>query len=355
VIGQALRRARSGEELTGHLSLAGRLEIFIRVCDAVAYAHSKHILHRDLKPENVMVGPYQEVYVLDWGLARPARSATVDGAAVPSFTESEIDAMDITMAGELLAPGVHGAGAPEQSDRGQRWKLRSVFARGGPVRADLFEIRLRGRGPHRPGRRHRTRANRAGDLGRARAAHLPRPTGHHQKSNGVDPAQRYPSAQALAEDLRHLIHDEPLGHVREPLFRRAARLISHYRETVLIALLLAVLSGAGFGAWWAVERRHTEMLRHELTLRTNARMTEVANQRRQLERLTNRFERLLARLAAAAQMALTRPAAAGEVYYLNDAFVPRTSPGRRPIATRSAPVAGDQIGPELDAERTAAC
>ena len=45
------------------------LEILLKVCDAVAYAHSKAILHRDLKPENIMLGEFGEVYVMDWGLA----------------------------------------------------------------------------------------------------------------------------------------------------------------------------------------------------------------------------------------------------------------------------------------------
>ncbi|HEY3664364.1 MAG TPA: serine/threonine-protein kinase [Polyangiaceae bacterium] len=47
------------------------LEIFLKICDALAYAHSRGILHCDLKPENVMVGEYGSYYLMDWGLARP--------------------------------------------------------------------------------------------------------------------------------------------------------------------------------------------------------------------------------------------------------------------------------------------
>lgn len=46
------------------------LNIFLKVCDAVAYAHSKGIVHRDLKPDNIMVGEFGEVYVMDWGIAK---------------------------------------------------------------------------------------------------------------------------------------------------------------------------------------------------------------------------------------------------------------------------------------------
>ena len=45
------------------------LQVFLRVCDAVAFAHSRGVIHRDLKPSNIMVGTHGQVYVMDWGVA----------------------------------------------------------------------------------------------------------------------------------------------------------------------------------------------------------------------------------------------------------------------------------------------
>ena len=62
---------RKGEAATlQQHSLASLLTIFRKVCDALAFAHSKGILHRDLKPDNIMVGEFGEVLVMDWGLAK---------------------------------------------------------------------------------------------------------------------------------------------------------------------------------------------------------------------------------------------------------------------------------------------
>ncbi|HEY7371763.1 MAG TPA: serine/threonine-protein kinase [Polyangia bacterium] len=55
----------------------GVLNVFLRVCDAVAFAHSRGVVHGDIKPENVMVGAFGEVYLVDWGVASliPAEDA----------------------------------------------------------------------------------------------------------------------------------------------------------------------------------------------------------------------------------------------------------------------------------------
>src|SRR6202000_2800134 len=59
--------------------LADSLDIFVKVCDAVAYAHHRGVIHRDIKPENIMVAGFGQVYLMDWGLARLSKTRPASG------------------------------------------------------------------------------------------------------------------------------------------------------------------------------------------------------------------------------------------------------------------------------------
>ncbi len=69
-----IERLAKGDAATlARYPLTQILNVFLKVCDAVAFAHSRGIVHRDLKPENVMTGDFGEVLVMDWGLAKIVR------------------------------------------------------------------------------------------------------------------------------------------------------------------------------------------------------------------------------------------------------------------------------------------
>lgn len=67
----ASKQDKKGEKSDPSLSsIPALVRIFLSICQAIAYAHSKNVLHRDIKPENIIIGTYGEVLILDWGLAK---------------------------------------------------------------------------------------------------------------------------------------------------------------------------------------------------------------------------------------------------------------------------------------------
>ena len=116
-----------------HATLDEVLEIFQKVCDAVAFAHSKGVVHRDLKPENIMVGSFGQVYVMDWGIAVRCQRGD-DGRLHPIEAKKGLRGTLAYMAPEQARRGV--AGVDERAD---------VYGLG----AVLYEF-LTGRPPFEP-------------------------------------------------------------------------------------------------------------------------------------------------------------------------------------------------------------
>jgi formylglycine-generating enzyme required for sulfatase activity/serine/threonine protein kinase len=228
----------AGERLLRLRQLLGR---FVDVCQAVAYAHSRGVLHRDLKPGNIMLGRYGETLVVDWGLAKVTGQADVE--VTEGLLVSSADSA-LTQAGKAL--GTPAYMSPEQAagHLDQLGPRSDVYSLG----ATLYCL-LTGQAPFPSGD--------AGEvLGKVQRGDYPRPRELDprmhpaleavcRKAMALRPEDRYPSPQALAEDLEKFLADEPVTAYREPLPTRLARWRRRHNTLVTASVLvLFTLIGA---------------------------------------------------------------------------------------------------------------
>jgi eukaryotic-like serine/threonine-protein kinase len=127
VAGKSLAQLLRSEETAAHGpdQLKAFVQIVLRMCDALSFAHSRGVIHCDLKPENLMVGDHGQVYLMDWGMAlvksdrshAPRRSAE-PGGPPPLTPDSEHDSLVTTAIGSASragqARGTPAYMAPEQ-------------------------------------------------------------------------------------------------------------------------------------------------------------------------------------------------------------------------------------------------
>jgi serine/threonine protein kinase len=194
---------------------------FITVCQALAYAHSRGVLHRDIKPSNIMLGDFGETLLVDWGLAKAQGFIDNPSTASPEGPLRIADAPTESS----LPGGIKGTipyMSPEQAN-GQPLDSRSdIYSLG----ATLYSL-LTGRLPHeQTDSRQLLEAVRRGQLPSPRTICRDVPPALDaicRKATAPNPNHRYPTAQALADDLTRWIDDEPVLAYPEPWTARLRR------------------------------------------------------------------------------------------------------------------------------------
>lgn len=122
-----IARLKAGDDAAhSRFTMQVRLQVFLSILNALAYAHQQGFIHRDLKPANIMVGPYGEVTVMDWGLAKRIR--TPDRPSDVAVTQSERTVLQ-TQLGAVMGTPLYMS--PEQA-RGQHDVLDE--------RSDLYSL-----------------------------------------------------------------------------------------------------------------------------------------------------------------------------------------------------------------------
>jgi eukaryotic-like serine/threonine-protein kinase len=221
---------------------------FIDVCEAIAFAHSKGVLHRDLKPHNVMLGRFGETLLIDWGLAKAT------GRREPGNLDAAGAATLVPPSGSGHAPTLGALGSPLYMSPEQATGAADSLGPATDVYglgAILFAL-LTGKPPVEGGT-----IDEILDRVRRGAIRLPRSLNPSipraleavcLKALAPQPADRYPTAMALAEEVEHWLADEPVTAWREPPLIHARRWMRRHRTLVTstVAAMLVSLIALGF-------------------------------------------------------------------------------------------------------------
>ncbi len=202
----ALLRERPADPVAARGAFRDRhLDAFLRLCDAVAFAHARGVIHRDLKPENVMVGEFGEVLLLDWGLAKLVDRNSGPGHAVAGPVRG-LQADDgeggLTLAGTIMGTLAYMPPEMALGDQARIGKASDIYLLG----AILYEILT--------GLRAHSGDSTAAVL-RAAQQNVICPCDEDselvriaRRAMATDPEARHPTVQALQEDIRQVRRHE---------------------------------------------------------------------------------------------------------------------------------------------------
>ncbi len=237
--------------------LRGLLRRFISVCNTVAYAHSRGVIHRDLKPKNVMIGPFDETLVVDWGLTKPFEHGEAAGVGEdrrwPVLANGDIP--------HTVGPvGTLGYMSPEQAREEPVGPASDIYSLG----ATLYSI-LTGHAPISGENPievlERIRRNEYPPARSVNPGVHPALDAACTKAMATRPEDRYPHPLALAADIDRWLADEPVSSWREPISELARRWARRHRTLVTASAVALVMATAGLSAVLAAQSRANQRLR----------------------------------------------------------------------------------------------
>lgn len=235
------------------LSAEARIQLFLRVLEPVAHAHSRLIVHRDLKPSNVLVTPEGNIKLLDFGIAKLLEEGAPDlthanaRALTPQYAAPELlGGHEVTTATDIYALGL----VLYVLLTGKHPVTASVSSSAPRINAELIQAILT-QDPPRPSTivegPSSLRRYLQGDLENILA-----------KALRKTPGERYASVGAFGADLRHFLRNEPIQARPDTLSYRAAKFVRRHRGSVLSAALvaLALLLTTGVALWQMQVAKH---------------------------------------------------------------------------------------------------
>lgn len=246
-------------------SLRFRLNIFLDVCDAIEYAHSRNVMHCDLKPENIIVGRFHETYVMDWGIARLIKEPGVDPSAwTPPKT--------ISGTPRFLSP---------EAVRGERTDQRADIYTLGLILFELVALREAYSGRSTADVVAKIRAGETAPLKhRFRAKIDSTLKAIVRKAIATDRDKRYQNVRELSDDLRKFLSGFETTAKRDNPLEKAIRFLVHHRRISLLLLtacLFFSVSAAGYTLIRYVSRNKRTILREQLIQKHLSRSMETAN------------------------------------------------------------------------------